>query len=246
MAGSLAFVKFVLSLKVTTFYISRRKRFQTKILTYSEKAAKTGGAFFFNLIKWLVISEQKTLHGNKVKFVRLVLTGFYQTFQTLMVITPGIQKLWEVSHFLQNRERYFRVFHRSEDLLIFWNFFWLPSRTLSRPPCTYKNSTKTNTKRMKEVEQVENTNADIKEHSSYSISSSCNTENSTLKIDPAFLDGLGTFLFTADASNKFLLFQNNFKRNYIYPRTVKKRIHHWLFQRESSHRWWNCFYCWRG
>ena len=90
-----------------------------------------------------------------------------------MAITPGIQKLWEVSHFLQNRKRYFRVINRREDLLIFWNFFWLLSRTLSRPPSTYKDSTKANTKRMKKGEQVENTNTDIKENSSYSLSSSC-------------------------------------------------------------------------
>ena len=68
-------------------------------------------------------------------------------------------------------------------------------------------------------------------------------ENSAFKIDAAFLDSLGTFSFTAE-SNKFHLLLNNFKRKYIAPRAVKKRIHHWLFQRERSHRCWSYFNCW--
>ena len=72
---------------------------------------------------------------------------------------------------------------------------------------------------MKEVEQVENANADIKENCSYSTASSCNFAdlcelggNLPLKIDAAFLDSLGTLLPTAETSNKFLLLLNNFKR----------------------------------
>ena len=71
---------------------------------------------------------------------------------------------------------------------------------------------------MKEVEQVENVNADIKENCSYSTASSCNFAdlcelrgNLPLKIDAAFLDSLGTLLPTTE-SNKFLLLLNNFKR----------------------------------
>ena len=60
------------------------------------------------------------------------------------------------------------------------------------------------------------------------------------------LQKLWTLLSTAEISNRFLLLLNNFKRNFIAPRAVKKRIHHWLFQRERSHRWWSYFYCWRG
>ena len=87
-----------------------------------------------------------------------------------MVKTPGTQNLRDVLHFLQNHNVTFAclIEGRTYCFGIFSDSPLGPYQGL-----TYKISTKTNTKRMKEVEQIEKANADIKKNSSYSPSSSC-------------------------------------------------------------------------
>ena len=43
-------------------------------------------------------------------------------------------------------------------------------------------------------------------------------DNPELEKDATFLGNLGTILSTSDTSDKFILFMNNFKRNYIAAR----------------------------